>query len=150
MNTIRLYTLTNLHDSYIYIHTHLFEVRVNWHNNLNIYIYLQLLDLGGTMYVEGKLISTTARINKIIVDMSDPCSWNCSFFFLTQQLPKQQPARVYIPYEHLQYVTFNNRRNNLLHKAHTNCLHIKVAKQVYKAMEPRKTRLVHHLSSTEQ
>jgi len=71
-------------------------------------------------------------------------------FFFSQQLPKQQPARVYIPYERLQYITLNNRRNNLLHKAHTNCLHIKVAKQVCKAMEPRETRLVHHLSSTEQ
>jgi hypothetical protein len=135
---------------YIYIHMHLFELRFNWHDNLNIYIYLQLLDLGGTLHVDGKLKSTMARIHKIICSHVRPLALGIALFFLTQQLPKQQPARVYIPYERLQYITLNNRRNNLLHKAHTNCLHIKVAKQVCKAMEPRETRLVHHLSSTEQ
>jgi hypothetical protein len=47
----------------------------------------------------------------------------------------------------MQHVTTEGE--NLLHKAHTTGSHIKVAKQVCKAMEPRETR-VHHFGSTEQ
>jgi len=61
---------------------HLFELRFNWHDNLNIYIYLQLLDLGGTLYVDGKFKSTTARIHKIIFS-HETLALGIALFFLT-------------------------------------------------------------------
>lgn len=72
---------------YIYIHMHLFELRVNWHDNLNIYIYLQLLDLGGAMYVKGKLLSTTARIHKIICSHVRPLFLELLFYFSHSSYP---------------------------------------------------------------
>jgi len=66
---------------------HLFELRFNWHDNLNIYIYLQLLDLGGTLYVDGKLISTTARIHKIIRSHARPLLLELLFFFSHSSYP---------------------------------------------------------------
>lgn len=78
---VHSYKLTWFIFIYIYIHMHLFELRFNWRDKLNIYIYLQLLDLGGTLYADGKLISTTARIHKIICSHVRPLLLELLFFF---------------------------------------------------------------------
>jgi len=54
---------------------------------MTIYIYLQLLDLGGTLYVDGKLISTTARIHKIICSHVRSLLLELLFFFSHSSYP---------------------------------------------------------------